>query len=101
MFLTNSICKYAYTLWFVVESKEPKLIPILLLELAKSYSPVLIIDINTNDLDNVQRIEDLQTYIQALQSTSFALIRLEKYHEALNLLTIASALNNNPNLQKE
>lgn len=54
-----------------------------------------------NELNSVQRLEDLQTYTQALQATSFALVPLGKYDDALKLLTIANSFISTPTIQKE
>ena len=56
---------------------------------------------NTNDFNNdCNALKIFEGISKRYNLTSFALIRLEKYDEALNLLNIASALNNNPNTTK-
>jgi tetratricopeptide (TPR) repeat protein len=57
--------------------------------------------INTHDLNSVQRLEDLQTYTQSLQATSFALVSIGNYDEALRLLYTANSLITTTDVQKE
>jgi tetratricopeptide (TPR) repeat protein len=103
LFLTNSTFAKMltpYGLWWKVRTTQAATDA----DIKKSgdlLTGIKYTDINTSHLNSVQHIEDLQAYIQALQSTSFAFIRSEKYDEALHLLTTAGALDNNPNVQKQ
>lgn len=58
-------------------------------------------DINTNELNSVQRNEELQTYPEALQSTSFAYANLGKFDEAISLLNVANSVDNSTYIQRE
>ncbi len=89
-----------YGLWWKVGSSQTNTY----VSIKKSedmLSNINYTDSSINNLNSVQRLEDIQTYTQALQATSFALVNLGKYDEGLNMLTIANSLINTPNIQKE